>query len=54
MNSVTKKSALKVLALTTFATIGLQGTAFAIEAKPLHLLQALITQSSRTRKKPNR
>lgn len=34
MNSVTKKSTLKVLALTTFAVIGLQGTAFAIEAKP--------------------
>ncbi|KPZ24699.1 hypothetical protein ALQ62_03730 [Pseudomonas coronafaciens pv. zizaniae] len=33
MNNVTKKSALKVLALTTFAIIGLQGTAFATEAK---------------------
>ncbi|MCF5804842.1 MULTISPECIES: hypothetical protein [Pseudomonas syringae group] len=33
MNNVTKKSALEVLALTTFAIIGLQGTAFATEAK---------------------
>nr|WP_260630613.1 hypothetical protein [Pseudomonas syringae]UVN18014.1 hypothetical protein pPsy0479b_00056 [Pseudomonas syringae] len=33
MNNVTIKSALKVLALTTFSVIGLQGTAFATEAK---------------------
>ncbi|KPZ27017.1 MULTISPECIES: hypothetical protein [Pseudomonas syringae group] len=41
MNSVTKKSALKVLALTTFAVITLQGTAFATEAKQAALSTAV-------------
>ncbi|MCF5712217.1 MULTISPECIES: hypothetical protein [Pseudomonas syringae group] len=41
MNSVTKKSALKVLALTAITVITLQGTAFATEAKHAALSTAV-------------